>query len=349
MRRILVDMHRLKENPYNGLYSFSLNLGRSLAAQTTPDDELHYYLPKNKFGCFGNRVLYEAQHSMNKYYKWGTQKYDVWHAATTISYYKPFNNKTKFVFTIHDLNFLLEGKENRSRNERLLRRIQKRVDRADYIVGISQYALAAAGKYLQLGDKPRKVIYNGCTRNAFPDFDSPVYRPKRPFLFAIGLVQPRKNFHLLPALLKGNDYELVIAGLDHFDYKHTILEEVKRWNMEDRVKLTGAVSEEDKYWYYSHCAAFLFPSFAEGFGLPVIEAMYYGKPVFLSRETCMPEIGGEAAYYFENFQVEVMQENFKQGMQHYRENNPAPAIRQRAAFFSWDTAAAEYLDIYRTI
>ena len=349
MRRILVDLHRLKENPYNGLYTVSLNLGKSLASLSAGPGELCYYLPENKFGSFGNNVSYVAQRSIDKYYRFGTGKFDVWHATTDISWYKPFNKRTKFIFTIHDLNFLIEEKERTERNERLLKRFQSRIDRADHITGISQYALDVAAKHLKLGDKPRQVIYNGCTVNDFPGFDSPVYRPARPFLFAIGLVQPRKNFHLLPALLKDNEYELVIAGLDHFDYKNKIIGEARRWNVEDRIRMTGAVSEEDKYWYYKNCEAFLFPSYAEGFGLPVIEAMHFGKPVFISKETCLPEIGDDAAYYFGSFDPAAMQHDFANGMKHYRETMPVEKVRQRAAFFSWNKAAAAYMNIYRTI
>jgi glycosyltransferase involved in cell wall biosynthesis len=342
-------MHRLKENPYNGLYTFSLGLGKSLAAGSQSTEELWYYIPKDKFGFFGNKVSYVAQRSLDKYYQFRTSRFDVWHATTDISWYKPFNRKTKFILTLHDLNFLLEDKSNTSRNRRLLKRIQNRVDRADFIAGISQYTLDTASQHLQLGNTPRKVIYNGCNINDFQGYDSPGYRPSRPFLFTIGLVQPRKNFHLLPSLLKDNDYELVIAGLDHFDYKQKIEEGARRWNVSDRVKLTGAISEPDKYWYYKNCLAFVFPSYAEGFGLPVIEAMYHGKPVFLSKETCLPEIGGDAAYYFDSFDPAAMQDTFRKGMQDFRLGVRITKLKQRAASFSWDKAAAEYLGIYRTV
>lgn len=346
---MLVDMHRLKENPYNGLYTFSVGLGKSLAGLARPGEELYYYLPKDKFGFFGNGISYIAQRSLDKYFRFGTGRFDVWHATTDISWYKPFNRHTKLILTLHDLNFLLEDQTNTGSNNRLLKRMQKLVDRADFITGISQYTLDTAAGHLRLGNKPRKVIYNGCNINDFPGYDSPVYRPAKPFIFSIGLVQPRKNFHLLPALLKDNDYELVIAGLDHFDYKKKIVDEIHKWKVADRVKLTGAISEEDKYWYYKHCAAFVFPSYAEGFGLPVIEAMYHGKPVFLSRETSLPEIGGDAAYYFDSFDPADMQRTFAQGMRDYEQNNPIEKIKQRAAFFNWDKAAADYFDLYRTI
>ena len=349
MTDVLVDMHRLKQNPYNGLYTFSYHLGKSLAALSPEDMRLHFYLPKDKFGMFGENVAYEPHHSLDKYYRAGTSKYEVWHATTTISWYKPFNKKTRFVFTIHDLNFLLEDAMNTSSNKNLLQRIQRRIDRADHLTFISKYAHDMAGTHLNLRDKPATIIYNGCNVNDFPLFDAPRYKPAKPFLFALGLVQPRKNFHLLPALLKGNEYELIIAGLNDYDYRHVVEAEIRRWNVSDRVTLTGAITEEEKYWYYKNCAAFLFPSYAEGFGLPALEAMHFGKPVFLSTETCLPEIGGDAAWYFDNFDPAAMQQVFVTGMKEYADGHLQTKIRQRAGSFSWDRSAAQYLDIYSSL
>jgi glycosyltransferase involved in cell wall biosynthesis len=349
MIKALIDMHRLKHHRYNGLYTYSEGLGKSLASSPQQDFEFYFYLDRPNFGFFGNDVKYVEHRSVDKFYKPGTSRFDVWHITTTLSWYRPFNRKTKTVFTLHDLGFLIEEKENFRRNKRLVSEIQKRVDRADHIVGISKFSLAFASDYLRLDHKPASVIYNGCNKIQVQGFNNPVYRPTRPFLFSIGLIQPRKSFHLLPALLKDNDYELVIAGLDTFDYRKKIEEEIKRWKVEDRVKITGPVSEEDKFWYYKNCEAFLFPSVAEGFGLPVIEAMQFGKPVFISTKTCMPEIGGNVAYYFHSLDPESMQDTFAKGMQHYATTHPAQAIKQHAAIFNWDKAADEYMDVYRNL
>lgn len=349
MKQVLVDMHRLRHNPYNGLYTFCYELGKSLAALEHAGLALHYYLPKNNFGLFGDGVSYEPQKSIDKYYRFGTSKFDLWHVTTSLSWYRPFNSRTKNVFTLHDLNFLIEEKENIHRNKRLLRQMQLRVNRADHIVGISQFALEFARPYLNFGDKPTSVIYNGFRVKEFAGHDSPVYRPPGKFLFSVGLVQPRKNFHVLPALLVGTDYELIIAGLNHFEYANTIRLEAAKHGVANRVKLIGAVSEADKYWYYKNCEAFLFPSVAEGFGMPALEAMYFGKPVFLSTETSMPEIGGEVAYYFKNFEPANMRQQFNNGMHDYTSMQPQQKLKARAALFNWEIAATSYIDVYRKV
>ena len=164
-------------------------------------------------------------------------------------------------------------------------------------------------------------------------------------MFTIGLLSVQKGFHLLPALLENNDYELAIAGIET-PHRQTILEEAKKYNCQGRVHIIGPVSENDKTWYYQNCTAFLFPSIAEGFGLPVIEAMHFGKPVFLSRFTSLPEVGGEAAYYFDNFDPDHMQEVFNEGMKDFEERGRAGEMIKQADKFSWSRAANEYIALY---
>jgi len=117
--------------------------------------------------------------------------------------------------------------------------------------------------------------------------------------------------------------------------------------VEDRFHLLGTVSEQEKSWYYHNCYAFATASLAEGFCLPVTEAMSAGKPLFLSPRTALPEIGGQVAFYFPSFNPGQMQHTFLQGMHLYEGNNMQQAIRERAAGFSWETAAKSYLDVYR--
>lgn len=219
MKKVLLDLHRVGKNPFNGLYTYCYQLGLSFLKFPTPGIELFYYLPKEKFGLFGDGVQYVDQRSRDKFFRFNTGDFDIWHSTTTVSWYKPFNRKTKFIFTIHDLNFLIEDRVNTTRNKRVLRQIQNRVDRADHIIAISHFALQQAHEFLQLGDKSVSIVYPGCAflnNPASPKL--PAVIPKGPFLFSIGLLEPRKNFHVLMPLLKKLDCELVIAGIDKHHY-----------------------------------------------------------------------------------------------------------------------------------
>jgi glycosyltransferase involved in cell wall biosynthesis len=109
------------------------------------------------------------------------------------------------------------------------------------------------------------------------------------------------------------------------------------------------ISDAHKAWAYAHCTGFLFPSLTEGFGLPPIEAMHFGKPVFLARRTCLPEIGGDAAAYFEHFDPAHMKAVVQEGLTRHAQAGRAEAVRQHAAQFDWDRAAGAYLALYRRL
>jgi len=349
MRKILVDLHRVGGNKYNGLYHFCEQLGRHLITVPQADAELYYYLPEKQFGFFGGSVKYVKQKSIDKFYRFGTSQFDVWHIATTISWYHPFNSKTKNIFTIHDLNFLNEEEYSASSKKKYLHLIQQRVDRAHHLTFISEFARRQAEENLNLKNKPGRVIYNGCNSARDVNIIQPKEKPGRPFLFTIGQLHSRKNFHVLPALLVGNDYDLVIAGLNDFPYTQKVLAEAKKHGVESRIKLVGAIADEEKFWYYKNCLAFVFPSVGEGFGLPVLESMQFGKPVFLSTATSLPEIGGEAAYYFNDFDPSTMKQVFEKGMIDFLNTNGASRVISQAASFSWNKAAQEYLQVYSAV
>jgi len=346
MSSILVDLHRTGGNSYNGLYHFCYQLGRHLALETPEDMHLYFYVPRTQRDVFGKNVKYVTQYSLHKYFHPLTSRFDIWHVATTLSWYRPYGNKTVNIYTIHDLNFLHEEEYTEPKRKRYLSLIQQRINRADYLTFISEFARRQALDHLKLETKPYSVIHNGCN---VPQeiIDKPRYVPANPFLFSIGQFHSRKNFHVLPALLIDNDYELVIAGLNDFSYTQKVIEQAKNLNVADRLKLIGAISDEEKFWYYKNCLAFLFPSIGEGFGLPVLEAMYFGKPVFLSRSTSLPEVGGDVAYYFGDFEPASMKEAFESGMHHYQCKHPNEKIIERAKSFSWKNAAEGYLNVYR--
>ncbi|MEO5682896.1 MAG: glycosyltransferase family 1 protein [Chitinophagaceae bacterium] len=349
MNRVLIDCERTKY-PNTGLYHFCLSLGNALIEQhDKQQDELFFYVPPSSPALFGKDQHYIVQHPLHKFFQPGTGRFDVWHSTHQNSSYHPHNKKSRVLLTVHDLNFLIERKEEPDKIKKYLRIIQQNIDRANHIVCISDFTRQTVVEHLSLNGKPIQVIYNGCNINEFPGYNSTVYKPAKPFIFSLGTLLKKKNFHVLPCLLKDNDYELVISGLVNKQYESAILATAKLHGVADRVKLTGPVSEADKYWYYKNCMAFAFPSLAEGFGFPLVEAMYYGKPVFISRLTSLPEIGGDLAYYFDDFDPSLMQQVFKKGMQHYIENNAAAKITARALQFSWSAAAEKYLAAYRTM
>ena len=347
MNRILLDCERTKY-PHTGLFHFCQQLGNALIRHADRERErLTFYVPRGQRSLFGPAQDYFFHRDFHKLWIPGTRSFNVWHCTYQNSRLLPRPGSTRIVLTIHDLNFLIEKKAKTGKIKGRLRQVQSNIDRADHIVCVSQFTLTTVTTHLLLEDRPVEVIYNGCSVNDFPAFEQPRYRPGRPYIFSLGTVLPKKNFHVLPRLLAGNDYELVIAGILNSDYGKIVRAEAARHGAQNRVRLVGPITEQEKSWYFRNCLAFAFPSVAEGFGLPVVEAMHYGKPVFLSNRTSLPEIGGSEAYYFADFDPAAMQEVFTRGMTDYFSQAKAEKIRKRAQRFSWDQAARDYLNVYR--
>jgi len=346
---ILFDCERLKY-PNTGLYTFCESLGNALLKNATSNEQITAYIPAKAINIFGSNARYLIQRPWHKMFIPQASEFNLWHSSYQSSKYYPSNNNTKILLTIHDLNFLVEKQQRPDKISKLLSKIQEKIDKATAIVCISNFVASQVRQHCDLGNKTITVIYNGCTVNDYPDFKNPSYEPMKPFLFTIGTILPKKNFHVLPALLQQNDYELVIAGnLSSQTYIESILSEAEKYKVSERVKIIGSISNQERSWYYRNCKAFVFPSIAEGFGLPVIEAMHYGKPVFLSTHTSLPEIGADAAYYFEDFEAENMQQTLQNGLIDFTINNMTEKAKKRAAVFNWNNTAKSYLKIYKAM
>ena len=245
------------------------------------------------------------------------KKYDVWHCLHQDSKFLPLNSHSKLILTVHDLNFLSEHHLNDEKICARLGRLQRKIDRADIIVTISHYTKKVLEENLNVKNKRVEVIYNGCSMSEQSEPEMPSFAPAGDFLFSIGSIASRKNLHvLLPLMQKLPGISLVMAGsyAAEGDYYRALQQQIRDLNLADRVMMPGAISEAEKVWLYQRCCGLVFPSLLEGFGLPIVEAMYFGQPVFLSTSTSLPEVGGDAAYYWENFDADSMAQVVRQGL-----------------------------------
>lgn len=349
--RIIFDCERMKY-PDTGLYHYCLNLGRHLEKNIRlHEEELLFYSPRSEHDWSFDRRQHLTQSPLHKWRMPALGQTAIWHATYQNTRYMPMRNrKVKVVLSIHDLNFLYDDRKTDKKKNRYLRHVQRLIDRADALVFISEYSKRDVLAHCDTGSKPMQVIHNGSNLLEKPALGTGSYMPNRPFLFSIGVIHRKKNFHVLLPLLKNNSMELLIAGRpDDRQYVEQLKRQSRELGVEDHVKLLGRVTEEEKSWYFNHCHAFAFPSVSEGFGLPVVEAMSCGKPLFLSDLTALPEIGGDVSFYFRNFQPDHMEQVFNQGMSAYRQNGLPERIRKRGRDFNWDKAARQYLDLYRSL
>ena len=346
-KSILVDCERMKY-PYTGLYYYCLYLAKNLLTTNTDHKEFCFYTRKNTQHLF-NGACTLTQQSIHKFLLPPTGKFDIWHSTYQGTMYYPRNRNIKVVLTVHDLNFLYDDSKDAAKKKKYLFQLKEKIERADHVVAISNFVLEDIKKHIDIKNKACSVIYNGCTIDEIENLSPPVYKPTASFLFTIGTIVDKKNFHVLPSLLAKNNMQLLIAGVTNSEeYKNVIISEAKKWGVEERVIFTGPVSENDKQWYLKNCTAFVFPSISEGFGLPVVEAMHFGKPAIISTHTCLPEIGGNAAYYFDSFEAEAMQHTLEKTLLQYN-NDCIASIKERAALFNWKRSAEEYQQVYNKL
>jgi len=204
------------------------------------------------------------------------------------------------------------------------------------------------------GVDPAKITVTYEAADVIKDSPEPVggLAGKR-FIMYVGRPTPHKNlerlieaFELLRA--RQPDLVLVLAGKQDANYRR-IEAAVQKANKQ-AIVFTGFVSEGQLRWLYEHCAAYVFPSLSEGFGLPGLEAMAHGAPVVASNATCLPEIYGRAARYFDPLDAAAMADAINEVLTD--KNLRAELVkagRAQAAKYSWQDMAKETLAVYASV
>lgn len=349
METILIDIYKIKDM-YSGLGQFSMNYAVELVSQIPENFVVDFLVHKKSEVPFTSKYVNIIKSSpLKRYVPSANKTYSIWHSLHQFPAFFP-NKNTIWVLTIHDLNFLIE--KNEAKRKKYLKRLQKNVDRADYLTTISNFTKKEIEKNLNVGQKEIHVIYNGVSSGKEIEKIKPQFISEKKYFFSIGIFNKMKNFEVLVPLMKHfPDYQLVIAGNKDTWYGREIENEIKKLNLEDRIILPGKINDSNKQWLYANCEAFLFPSLAEGFGLPVIEAMYEGKPVFLSNQSSLPEIGGSLAFYFDDFDALRMSDLIKSKLEYVNNNleNFQTESKKYANKFNWENCISQYSNLYRDI
>jgi len=335
---------------HDGLGEFALQIGKRIAAQA-PAWRVQYgigfdfHLRDKLAGMYGNDVGYLPVNRWQRIRHVQPQPYALWHSLHQLNKNLPPAGCGPRVVTVHDLNYLYG--RNAFSTWRHHRRTLALLRRTDQIVAISHYTAGDVRKHLGWTG-PMQVIHNGARsfvdapRQPLPGW---VEADERPFIYHLSRMSASKNPQAIINLARAwPEMLFVLCGPPSDDAKR-LRAHVKLPNVQFHL----GIDDAQKAWAYARCTGFLFPSLTEGFGLPPIEAMHFGKPVFLARRTCLPEIGGDAADYFDDFDPGSMRRVVEHGLVRQREPGRADAIRAHAAQFDWDRAAAAYLDLYRRL
>ena len=360
MKEILIDLTNLR-NPTCGFGQIQLNyvkLFTEKALNEANEDQLHFnfLIPQGlPLNLPAEISTFPCRKKLNLYFPFTLPRADVWHITNQQQRLLRKARGTKVIYTIHDLNFLQE-KSSLSIRKHLFR-IQRRINQADAVVAVTQYTADVVKNNLDLKGKEVRVIYNG-VENIVSNSQS---RPRfvvdtadgngiQPFFFTIGQIRKKKNFHILVDMMRYfPNHQLYISGQDTFDYANEIREQIKAGGL-NNVHLTGPVTQEEKVWLYSHCTAFLFPSQGEGFGLPPIEAMQFGKPVFAANRTCLSEVCGNAAFMIDDLTSEAFANSINSHLPHFYDHaDRIEAVRQHANSFSYKKHIDAYYQLYKKL
>lgn len=260
----------------------------------------------------------------------------------------------KTVVTVHDLGSEYLPQMHQIKQRLYLSFMQKiQLKSATKIIAVSKATKMDLVKRIGIEEKKIEVIYEGYDKKLFKPYYNlkpirPSFRGKTYYLF-VGTVQPRKNLdRIIRAFAKIADKNLVIAG-----GKGWLSDEIyalpKKLGIDDRVKFLGYVPDEKLPTLYSGAVALVFPSFFEGFGLPILEAQACGCPVITSNLSSMPEVAGKGAILVDPYDVEAIAHVM---IRVKREAERGKLIKngfENIKRFSWEKCAAETLKVLEDV
>ena len=354
MNHIFLESHNIK-NLHFGFGQFNYHLIKGLYNADVNDFKmtLHVKDTKSLKLEFGNYFNYKKYNSLRRHQLFQIKKkYNVWHCLNQNITIEPYHN-IPYLLTVHDVNFIDEVSSDLKHDVNI--RFQNKLNRSHAISYISEFAKQSTHQYFKVPDIPEYVIYNG---NPIETITLPKsYKPKllttRPYLFSIGEFTERKNFHSLVEMLNHlPEFDLILSGNNKTPYAEGKLNDtIEQLNLKNRIIITGKIDDIDKQFYLQNCTAFVFPSLREGFGIPPIEAMRFGKPVFLSNNTSLPEIGGKDAFYWDHYNPEYMAKLVVEGLDTFNNNKEELSKKyiNHAKSFNWDEAAKQYIEVYQHI
>ncbi len=212
-----------------------------------------------------------------------------------------FNTNIKYVNYIHDFLFF-DYPQYFTWIERTVFKLMKSTSsNAKEIITISKSERARIKRYIP--NKKIHVVYHGVS-DAFSvenrnDLVTLKYMLPKKFILYLGRINTRKNIEVILKAIKNDETLLPLVIIGKKDHKSFDIDlYIKENAIDKRVFLLGHLPFEDLKVLISNAHIFVFPSFAEGFGMPPLESMKSGVPVIASNVSCMPEICGNAALYF---------------------------------------------------
>ncbi|MGH9448823.1 MAG: glycosyltransferase family 4 protein, partial [Terriglobia bacterium] len=287
---------------------------------------------------------------------WLPKKAEIFHSLAQRP--APFHFRNEVV-TVNDVFPLVgRGYSTPEFQRRFSALLLEAVKRAARVITPSQYSAAQLCKYAGARSAKIRVIPDGVDIPAQRLGPEARFRererwvgPGNELVLVVGVIQTRKNtLGALRSLGRLPDrYRMVLAGGNGYGSgaAHDFMRES---GLSSRVIVAGHVTSSQLAALYECATVFLFPSFEEGFGLPVLEAMAYGLPVVASNTASLPEVGGEAALYANpNDEIEIADRVLKATQDKSLRQRMIAAGVSRARQFPWSLTAQRTLQVYEEL
>jgi glycosyltransferase involved in cell wall biosynthesis len=278
-----------------------------------------------------------------------------------VQYTAPLFCPSPVVVSVHDVSFLEHPEYfTKFRAAQLRLTVKRTLKFASRVLTPSEFSKTSILKAYGLDDEKVVVVPNGVCSEFRPVSRDNAQRWVRssmklptPLILSVGDLQPRKNhlgliraFEDLVRSYPQLPHHLAVVGKDTW-YSPVIRGAAAESPVADRIHFTGFIGDEELIKLYGACDLFVYPSFYEGFGLPILEAMACGRAVACSNTSAMPEVADSAALLFDPRSKGAL-------VLAMRDLLLNPELRQRmerlgthrAAMYSWESNAAKTLDIY---
>jgi len=379
--KIGVDIRVLMDRNYSGISEYTANL---LSAILNIDKTNEYKLFYNSYQNIGERLkIWERDNAKifktrfpNKIFNYLLQKNFSWPkidgvlGGTDIFWSPHFNftsvsSKTKKIITVHDLSFLRYPEFFSFRKNFWHRalRVVKTLKQANLIIAVSENTKNDIIELAGIDSAKVVVVYSGnnLQKKEINDEEAIPFLQKNKinssFILYLGNIEPRKNIaNLIIAFnkLKAADekykgLQLVLAGAKAWKCSQ-IMKEWQKSPYQSNIIFLGYIDKSEKEILYSRAAAFVYPSFYEGFGFPPLEAMAYGVPIICSNVSSLPEVVAEAAILINPFKPEEITSALEIILSNETvRNNLINLGYRREKEFTWEKTAQAYLDIFKKI
>lgn len=353
-------------NNNSGLGNYSRDLVRILAASFPDNDYVLFNDNQSQRGkdivALANVYFAEtSKGSWSRQLKMGKDAQqinaDIFHGLSGELPLKWTDKNIKKVVTIHDLIFV-RFPQYYSFFDRKIHfwKFKKAAEKADLIIAISEQTKRDIIQFLKVPEEKIRVIYQGC-HHAFKDYQNEEFLnsvkekydlPDR-FILNVGTIEARKNLLNIVKAINGTEIPLIIIG-KKTKYFNKVQKFVKKNKLESQVHFLENVSMEEMGAIYKFADIFVYPSLFEGFGIPVIEALFSETPVITSNVSCLPEAGGENSVYVDptNFEDIKAKINFLWDNESER-NRRARKGLEFVQKFNDETIAKEMMSAYQTV